>query len=168
MTHNDTIIVQRLRAEVARKTQKYSRIAAQEFPPFQAYEMFMDSIKSACRKRYKILPSMCCNVLAGENGPSCFSTKQIPDFKITCTSSEELKHHKGNSTHHQGKIILRRDVEYCLFPNLKTSTCRQWFGHVPDLLKQSIINPLPKVSPPQEIQSDLRPISLTCTLAKKC
>ena len=52
MTHNDTIIVQRLRAEVARKTQKYSRIAAQEFPPFQAYEMFIDSIKSACRKRY--------------------------------------------------------------------------------------------------------------------
>lgn len=47
MTHNDTIIVQRLRAEVARKTQKYSRIAAQEFPLFQAYEMSIDSIKSA-------------------------------------------------------------------------------------------------------------------------
>ena len=30
-------------------------------------------------------------------------------------------------------------------------------GYVPDLLKRSIINPLPKVSPPQEIQSDLRP-----------
>ena len=39
-------------------------------------------------------------------------------------------------------------------------------GYVPDLLKRSIINPLPKVSPPQEIQIDLRPISLTCTLAK--
>ena len=39
-------------------------------------------------------------------------------------------------------------------------------GYVSDLLKRSIINPLPKVSPPQEIQSDLRPISLTCTLAK--
>ena len=39
-------------------------------------------------------------------------------------------------------------------------------GYVPDLLKLSIINPLPKVSPPQEIQSDLRPISLACTLAK--
>lgn len=105
MTHNDTIIVQRLRAEVARKTQKYSRIAAQEFPLFQAYEMSIDSIKSACMKRYKILPSMCCNVLSGEHVPSRFSTRQIPDFKITCTSSEELKHHKDNSTHHQGKII---------------------------------------------------------------
>ena len=39
-------------------------------------------------------------------------------------------------------------------------------GYVPDLLKRSIIKPLPKVSPPQEIQSDLRYISLTCTLAK--
>ena len=29
-------------------------------------------------------------------------------------------------------------------------------GYVPDLLKRSIINPQPKVSPPQEIQSDLR------------
>ena len=39
-------------------------------------------------------------------------------------------------------------------------------GYVPDLLKRSIIKSLPKVSPPQEIQSDLRPLSLTCTLAK--
>ena len=31
--------------------------------------------------------------------------------------------------------------------------------YVPDLLKRSVINPLPKVSPPQEIQTDLRPIS---------
>ena len=28
------------------------------------------------------------------------------------------------------------------------------------------INPLPKVSPPKEIQSDFRPISLTCNLVK--
>ena len=41
--------------------------------------------------------------------------------------------------------------------------CSLWKGYVPDLLKRSIINPLPKVSPSQEIQSDLRPISLTCT-----
>ena len=39
-------------------------------------------------------------------------------------------------------------------------------GYVPDLPKRSIINPLPKVSPRQEIHSDLRPISLTCNLAK--
>ena len=39
-------------------------------------------------------------------------------------------------------------------------------GYVPELLKCSIVNPVPKVSPPQHIESDLRPISLTCTLAK--
>ena len=39
-------------------------------------------------------------------------------------------------------------------------------GYVPDLLKWAKINPLPKVSLIQEIQTDLRPISLTCTLSK--
>ena len=32
---------------------------------------------------------------------------------------------------------------------------------VPDPLKQSIVIPVPKVSPPREIHSDLSPISLT-------
>ena len=39
-------------------------------------------------------------------------------------------------------------------------------GFVPDILKQSIITPVPKACPPQEIKSDLRPIALTCCLAK--
>ena len=39
-------------------------------------------------------------------------------------------------------------------------------GYVPDLLQSSIVNPLPEVSPPQEIKSDPRPIALTCTIAK--
>ena len=37
---------------------------------------------------------------------------------------------------------------------------------IPDLLKSSIISPIPKETPPQSIESDLRPISLTCNLAK--
>ena len=39
-------------------------------------------------------------------------------------------------------------------------------GYVPDLLKSSIVNPLPTVSPPQEVKSDLRQIALTCTIVK--
>ena len=39
-------------------------------------------------------------------------------------------------------------------------------GFVPDTLKQSIISPVPKVCPPQNIKSDLRPIALTSCLAK--
>ena len=39
-------------------------------------------------------------------------------------------------------------------------------GFVPDTLKQSIVTPVPKVSPPQDITSDLRPILITSSLAK--
>ena len=39
-------------------------------------------------------------------------------------------------------------------------------AYIPDLLKSSIISPIPKVTPPQSIESELRPISLTCNLAK--
>ena len=39
-------------------------------------------------------------------------------------------------------------------------------AYIPDLLKSSIISPIPKVTPPQSIESDLRPISLTYNLAK--
>jgi hypothetical protein len=39
-------------------------------------------------------------------------------------------------------------------------------GYIPDLLKSSMIFPIPKVTPPQSIESELRPISLTCNLAK--
>ena len=38
-------------------------------------------------------------------------------------------------------------------------------GFVPDNLKQSIISPVPKVCPPQNIKSDLRQIALTSCLA---
>ena len=37
---------------------------------------------------------------------------------------------------------------------------------MPDTLKRSIISPVPKVCPPQNIKSDLRPIALTSCLAK--
>ena len=39
-------------------------------------------------------------------------------------------------------------------------------AYIPDLLQSSIISPIPKVTPPQSIESDLRPISLTFNLSK--
>ena len=39
-------------------------------------------------------------------------------------------------------------------------------GFVPDILKQSFITSVPKVCPPQDVKSDLRPIALTSCLAK--
>ena len=39
-------------------------------------------------------------------------------------------------------------------------------SYIPQLLRCSIIAPISKENPPQSIETDLRPISLTCTLAK--
>jgi len=39
-------------------------------------------------------------------------------------------------------------------------------GYVPPRWKSAIVTPLPKKSPPTSIQKDIRPISLTCILAK--
>ena len=39
-------------------------------------------------------------------------------------------------------------------------------GEVPTVWKQAIVIPIPKVQPPKSIEDDLRPISLTATLAK--
>ena len=39
-------------------------------------------------------------------------------------------------------------------------------GHVPSRWKLANVVPVPKVHPPKDIRSDLRPISLTPTLAK--
>jgi len=39
-------------------------------------------------------------------------------------------------------------------------------GYVPAQLKESLVRPLPKVSPPKSVDSDLRPITLTSQIAK--
>ena len=39
-------------------------------------------------------------------------------------------------------------------------------AYIPELLKSSIVIPVPKINPPRTIENDLRPISLTCTIAK--
>ena len=40
-------------------------------------------------------------------------------------------------------------------------------GYVPQAWKSAYITPLPKKTPPQKIESDLRPVSLTSLLAKE-
>ena len=39
-------------------------------------------------------------------------------------------------------------------------------GYIPELFKSSIVIPVPKTNPPRTIENDLRPISLTCAIAK--
>ena len=48
--------------------------------------------------------------------------------------------------------------------DLYYSTLRE--GFIPPLLKSAIVHPLTKVTPPKCIEDDVRPISLTCQLAK--
>ena len=48
--------------------------------------------------------------------------------------------------------------------DLYNSTLRE--GFIPPLLKSAIVHPLPKVTNPKCIEDDVRPISLTCQLAK--
>lgn len=53
---------------------------AQKYVPFQDYkELSIANIKSACMKHFDMPNWMCCDILAGEKGPSCVSVKQIPE-----------------------------------------------------------------------------------------
>ena len=79
---NDTLIIQRLSAEVSGKAQKYSRIGAREFVPYEYEELTIENIRKACQKHFAVDGTMTCDVVAGEQGPSCNSVKQIPDTKV--------------------------------------------------------------------------------------
>ena len=79
---NDTLIIQRLSAEVSGKAQKYSRVGAREFVPYEYEELTIENILKACQKHFAVDGTMTCDVLAGEQGPSCNSVKQIPDTKV--------------------------------------------------------------------------------------
>ena len=45
-------------------------------------ELSINNIKKACLKHYGMLDTMLCEVLAGEQGPSCSSVKQLPNLKV--------------------------------------------------------------------------------------
>lgn len=80
---NDNFItVQRLSAEVSGKAQKYARIGARVFVPFEFDDLTIANIKAACLKHFAVDPAMTCDVVAGEQGPSCRSFKQVPDSKV--------------------------------------------------------------------------------------
>ena len=79
----ETIVVQRLSAEVSGKAQKYFRSGAHEFVPFDEFnEISIENIKKACMKHYGMPDTMCCDMLAGEQGPSCSSMKQLLSLKV--------------------------------------------------------------------------------------
>ena len=79
------LVVQRLSSEVSSKAQKYTRVGPRKFVQYDEEEFSIEWIKAACKKHFS--PSLerkglSCNVLAGEQGPSCHSMKHIPDLKV--------------------------------------------------------------------------------------
>ena len=80
----EEIIIQRLSVEVSGKAQKYSRVGPREFVPFDYDEVTLENIKNAFRRHFAPVVGECmiCDVLAGEQGPSCTAVQQIPDLKV--------------------------------------------------------------------------------------
>jgi hypothetical protein len=84
IVRNGELVVQRLSSEVSGKAQKHSRIGAREFVPFNEEEVSIHTIKAACERHYKSLSEegLKCDVLAGDQGPSCLSMEHVPDLKV--------------------------------------------------------------------------------------
>ncbi|CAB4002438.1 transient receptor potential cation channel subfamily M member 6-like [Paramuricea clavata] len=79
------LVVQQLSAEVAGKAQKYLRVGARGFVPFDKFEeVTIKNIKKACEKHFahKVGKNVCYDVLTGEQGPSCKSVNHVPNSKL--------------------------------------------------------------------------------------
>ena len=78
------LTVQRLSSEVSGKAQKYARIGPREFVPFTEDELTIENIKRCCERHFatQVGTSLVCDILAGEQGPSCKTLEQIPDMKV--------------------------------------------------------------------------------------
>lgn len=62
-------------------------------------EVTTEGVKEACEKHF-LSPFECkglsCDVLAGEQGPSCHSMKHIPDLKVIVPLDEAHSRFKGD------------------------------------------------------------------------
>ena len=83
MKEYETITVQWLSTEVTGKAQQYSLVGARGFVSFEEFvEIMIQNSKDACMKHFYINNSMTLNILAGKQGPSCISVRQIASFKV--------------------------------------------------------------------------------------
>ena len=79
----DELIVQRLSATVSGKAQKFSRIGPREFVPYPQDDLTVRGIKKACLAHFgRRVSGMECDILAGEQGPSCNSLEQVNINKV--------------------------------------------------------------------------------------
>ncbi len=94
----ECVTIQRLSAEVSGKAQKYTRVGAREFVPFEYDEVTVENIKQACLSHFDVGESSVCDVLAGEQGPSCSTVKQIPNLNVVYVRFIDGGEHEVNAT----------------------------------------------------------------------
>ena len=78
------LAVQGYSEEITGKVQKYARMSATQFVPYSYGELTIESIKEACIRhftcQFQLGKNVACDVLAGDQGPSCVFMSQIPDL----------------------------------------------------------------------------------------
>ena len=96
--------------------------------------------------------------------------EQCDDFTIPVDKVESIlmktKTNKSPGPDNLPNWILHDLAPYIAPPICSIFNCSVREGHVPDVWKQANVVPVPKVHPPKDITTDLRPISLTATLCK--
>ena len=95
-------LVVRLSSEVSGKAQKYTRVEPCEFVQYDDEELSTERIKAACEKHFS--PSLeckglSCDVLAGEQGPSC----RFDPFKTS--QDNPLRSNEGEKRLSQAALI---------------------------------------------------------------
>ena len=82
--NREELTIQRLCAEVHGKAQKYSHVVPRELVDFSNLEMTVENKKKDCTDHFKtgIGTGMVCDILAGDQGPSCRTVKQIPCLQL--------------------------------------------------------------------------------------
>ena len=62
----------------------YATIGPREFVPFTEYELTIENIKRCCERHFatQVRTSLVCDILAGQQAPSCKTLEQILDMKV--------------------------------------------------------------------------------------
>ena len=77
------LVVQRYNEEVTGKVKKYAKMGARQFVPYSYGELTIENVKACIRhftRQFQLGTNVACDVLAGDQGPSCVSMSQIPDL----------------------------------------------------------------------------------------
>ncbi|XP_044184732.1 uncharacterized protein LOC122964868 [Acropora millepora] len=82
------LTVQRLSSEVSGKAK-----SRPEFVPFTEDELTIENIKRCCERHFaaQVGTSLVCDILAGEQSPSCKTLEQIADMKFSATIQIDLR-----------------------------------------------------------------------------